>query len=63
MVRVARRLGVAFGAFVVAWLAVSLVAGWLVGPAAPGRILVWAIAAIVRAGVYLDILQRGCGVA
>ena len=55
MAKVARRVGIAFGSFVIAWLAVSLVAGWLFGS---GNILVWMIAAIVGAGVYLDILRR-----
>jgi hypothetical protein len=55
MTKVARRLGVALGSFVIAWLAVSLVAGWLVGS---GNILVWVFAAVVGAGVYLDILRR-----
>jgi hypothetical protein len=55
MIRVVRRVGIAFGSFVIAWLAVSLVAGWLFGS---GNILVWVIAAIVGAGVYLDILRR-----
>jgi len=39
----------------IAWLAVSLVAGWLFGS---GNILVWVFAAVVGAGVYLDILRR-----
>lgn len=55
MVKVARRVGVAFGSFVIAWLAASLVAGWLFGS---GNILVWVIAAIAGAGVYLDIVRR-----
>lgn len=55
MVKVARRVGIAFGSFVIAWLAVSLVAGWLFGS---GNILVWVFAAVVGAGVYLDILRR-----
>ena len=55
MAKVARRLGIAFGSFVIAWLAVSLVAGWLFGSA---NFLVWVIAAVVGAGVYLDILRR-----
>jgi hypothetical protein len=55
MAKVARRVGIAFGSFVIAWLAVSLVAGWLFGS---GNILVWVIAAIVGAGVYLDIMRR-----
>ena len=52
---VARRIGIAFGSFVIAWLAISLVAGWLFGS---GNVLVWVLAALVGAGVYLDILRR-----
>jgi hypothetical protein len=55
MVNVARRVGIVFGSFVIAWLAVSLVAGWLFGS---GNILVWVLAAVVAAGVYLEILRR-----
>ncbi len=55
MAKVARRVGIALGSFVVAWLAVTLVARWLFGS---GNILVWVIAAVVGAGVYLDILRR-----
>jgi hypothetical protein len=55
VVRTARRFGIAFGSFVIAWLAVSLVAGWFFGS---GNILVWVISALVGAGVYLDILRR-----
>lgn len=55
MLRVARRFGIALGSFVAAWLAVSLVTGWLFGS---GNILTWVIAVAVGAGVYLDILRR-----
>lgn len=55
MINAARRIGIAFGSFVIAWLAVSLVAGWLFGS---GNVLVWVIAAVVGAGVYLEILRR-----
>lgn len=55
MVKVARRVGIAFGSFVIAWLAVALVARWLLGS---GNILAWVIAVVVGAGVYLDILRR-----
>ena len=55
VVKLARRLGIAVGSFVIAWLAVSLVARSLFGS---GTILVWVIAAVVGAGVYLDILRR-----
>lgn len=55
MARVARRFGIAFGSFVIAWLAVSLVAGWLFGS---GNVLVWVFAAVAGAIVYLAILRR-----
>jgi hypothetical protein len=54
MLIVARRLGIAFGSFVIAWLAVSLVAGWLFGS---GNVLVWVLALLVGAGVR-EILRR-----
>jgi hypothetical protein len=55
MIKVARRVGIAIGSFVIAWLAVSLVARWLFGS---GNSLVWVVAAVVGAGVYLEILRR-----
>jgi hypothetical protein len=55
MAKVARRAGIAFGSFVIAWLAVSLVAAWLFGS---GNFLVWVFAAVVGAGVYLEMLRR-----
>ena len=58
MVQMLRRLGIAFGSLVIAWLAVSLVAGVLLGPSASGNLLVWLVAIIVGALVYLDILRR-----
>lgn len=50
MVRVARRLGITFGSFVIAWVAVFLLARWVFGS---GNILIWVIAAVVAAVVYL----------
>jgi hypothetical protein len=55
MAMVARRVAIAFGAFVVAWLAAALTAIWLFGS---GNILVWVIAAVVGVLVYLAILWR-----
>ena len=55
MAKVARRVGIAFGSFVIAWLAISIVAGWLFGS---GNFLVWVFAAVVGAGVYLVLLWR-----
>ena len=55
MVKVARRVGIAFGSFVIAWFAVLLVGRWLFGSV---NFLVWVIAAVVGAGVYLVMLRR-----
>jgi hypothetical protein len=55
VVKIARRVGIAFGSFVIAWFAAALLAGWLFGS---GNILVWVIAAVVGAGVYLGLLRR-----
>ncbi len=53
--RLARRVGLAIGSFVIAWLAIALLANWLFGS---GNVLVWILAAVVGAGVYLDLLRR-----
>jgi hypothetical protein len=55
MSKTARRLGIAFGSFVIAWLAIALVAVWLFGS---GNFLVWVFAAVVGVGVYLYLLWR-----
>jgi hypothetical protein len=55
MANVARRVGIAFGSFVIAWLAVLFVADWLFGS---GNFLVWVFAAVVGGGVYLVLLRR-----
>lgn len=58
MLQTLRRVGIALGSLVIAWLAVSLVAGVLLGSAASGNYLVSAIAILVGALVYRDILRR-----
>jgi hypothetical protein len=55
MSKTARRLGIAVGSFVIAWLAIALVAVWLFGS---GNVLVWVFAAAVGAGVYIYLLWR-----
>ena len=55
MTRIVRRLGIALGSFVLAWLVVALVAIWLFGS---GNFLVWVLAALVGATVYLVLLRR-----
>ncbi|MEW5990495.1 MAG: hypothetical protein AB1736_04000 [Chloroflexota bacterium] len=54
-VTVTRRVGIAFGSFVIAWLAVSLMARLVFGS---GNVLVWLLAALVGAGVCLELLRR-----
>jgi hypothetical protein len=55
MPKIARRVAIAFGAFIIAWFSVAFLATWLFGS---GNFLVWVIAAVVGAGVYLGILWR-----
>jgi hypothetical protein len=50
-----RRLGLAFGSFVIAWLAAVYVGIWLFGSA---NFLAWIIATVVGVGVYLVLLWR-----
>jgi hypothetical protein len=55
MSKVARRVGIAFGAFVVAWILITVVGRWLFGSV---NVLVLVLSSIVGAGVYLAILWR-----
>ena len=55
MVEMARRVAIALGAFVIAWLVVTLVARLLFGSA---NFLSYVIAAVVGIGVYVVILRR-----
>lgn len=50
-----RRIATAFGAFVLAWLAAAVLARWLFGS---GNILVWVIAALIGAVVYLALRRQ-----
>lgn len=58
MLRIARRVGIAIGSVVMAYLAIALVAGMLLGPA--GSSSPWtAIVTVVLGGlIYLDIVRR-----
>jgi hypothetical protein len=47
---VAQRLAIAVAAFALAWIAASLVAGWLFGS---GNVLVWVIAVAASATAYV----------
>ncbi len=52
---IARRVGIALGAFVIACIAGSVVAQWLYGS---GNVLVLVLAAIVGAGVYFEVRRQ-----
>lgn len=51
----ARRIGIAIGSFVIAYFAVYLAANLIFGS---GNVLVLVLAAVVGAGVYLEIWRR-----
>jgi hypothetical protein len=59
MVAVIRRLGIAIGSLVIAYLAVSLVAGVLLGQWAQTNSTFVAVVSVVLGGfVYVDIMRR-----
>ena len=59
MLRVLRRVGIAIGSLVIAYLAVSLVAGVLLGQWAQTNSALVAVIAVVLGGfVYVDIMRR-----
>ena len=58
MVRILRHIGIAIGSLVIAWLAVSLVAGVLMGVGASGNVLVGLVTLILGGLVYQDIVRR-----
>ena len=58
MVHVLRRVGVAFGSLVAAWLAVHLVVDLVLGPTAAGNTLVFLFALVIGGLVYRDIMRR-----
>ena len=59
MLRVLRRIGIAIGSLVIAYLAVSLVAGVLLGQWAQANSTFVAVVAVILGGfVYVDIMRR-----
>ena len=58
MIHVLRTVGVAFGSFVAAWLAVHLIAGLILGPTAAGDTLAFLFAVVLGGLVYRDIKRR-----
>ena len=55
MLKTARPVGLAIGSFVIAWFAISNAAEWLFGSS---NFLAYVLAAVVGAGVYLDLRRR-----
>ena len=53
--KVARRLGITFGSFVIAWVALLVLGEWLFGSV---NFLIWVFSAVVGAVVYLVMLRR-----
>jgi hypothetical protein len=58
MLQMLRRVVIAFGCLVAAWLAVSLVAGMLLGTAASGNGIVWLVTLVLGGLIYRDIIRR-----
>jgi hypothetical protein len=58
MLQMLRRIGIAFGSLMIAWLAVSVVAGPLFGTAAFGNALIWLITIVLGGLIYRDIMRR-----
>jgi hypothetical protein len=56
MPTVARRVAIASGAFVLAWLVATVAAQWLFGS---GNILAWVIATVVGIGTFLALVWQG----
>lgn len=55
MVRQIRRIGIALGSFVAAFLVVSVIARIVFGS---GNVLVWVVAIALGALIYADIIRR-----
>jgi uncharacterized membrane protein YesL len=58
MVQVVRRIGIALGSLTIAWMAVSLVGGVVLGTAASGNALVGLATLVLGGLVYQDIMRR-----
>ncbi len=58
MIRRLRHVGIAIGSLVIAWLAVSMVAGPLLGPTSSGNILLGLVIVILGGLIYVDIIRR-----
>ncbi len=61
MVELLRRVGIAVGSFVAAWLAVSVVGVLVIGPVAQGSLLTWLFTIALGGLIYADIVRRDRG--
>ncbi len=58
MIRIVRRVGIAVGSFVIAYMAVSLLAGLVLGPAAATSPVVGVVIVVLGGLVFADIVRR-----
>ena len=58
MRHVLHRIGLAIGSLVIAWLAVSLVAGVVFGRASVGNAIVYVVVLVLGGLIYRDIVRR-----
>ena len=58
MIRIVRRVGIAFGSLVIAYLAVTLIAGIVLGPSAQRNPLIGVVIIVLGGLVFLDIVRR-----
>ncbi|MFI5227068.1 MAG: hypothetical protein ACHQ3P_10385 [Candidatus Limnocylindrales bacterium] len=56
--RIIRRVGIALGSLVIAWLVVSLIGGAILGPAAFGNPWVGLVVIVLGGLVFVDIVRR-----
>jgi hypothetical protein len=58
MLQMLRRIGIAFGCIVAAWLIVSLISGMVLGTGASGNALVGLITLVLGGLIYREIIRR-----
>ena len=58
MIRIVRRVGIAVGSLSIAYLAVSLIAGIMLGPSADRNPVIAVIIIVLGGLVYADIIRR-----
>jgi len=58
MIRIVRRVGIAVGSLSIAYLAVSLIAGTMLGPSADRNPVIAVVIIVLGGLVYADIIRR-----